>query len=191
MNPRRFICPCLSVGGSLRLHARRLDDRPPFFDFRLVESAECLRGTDRNADDQCRVRGQPHDGRTGGVCCSWNLSEGRPIIAVRPPEGRRSKGRNAAARPSRPRRASLRLRHWRRLVLALLRSTVLHGQLAHLAGGHRRVSERWRLRRCQDVRRGVAGYRRANRLLALPMLRDEEGREQERAKHHINQGDCV
>jgi hypothetical protein len=23
------------------------------------------------------------------------------------------------------------------------------------------------------------------------MLRDEEGREQERAKHHINQGDCV
>ena len=40
-------------------------------------------------------------------------------------------------------------------------------------------------------RRGVAGYRRASRLLALPMLRDEEGREQERAKHHINQGDCV
>ena len=28
-------------------------------------------------------------------------------------------------------------------------------------------------------------------LLALPMLHDEEGREQEPAKHDINQGDCV
>jgi hypothetical protein len=27
--------------------------------------------------------------------------------------------------------------------------------------------------------------------LAPPMLHDEEGREQERAKHHSNQGDCV
>ena len=176
---------------SLRLHARRLDDRPPFFDFRLVESAECLRGTDRNADDQCEVRGQPHDGRTGGVCCSWNLSEGRPIIAVRPPEGRRSKRRNAAARPSRPRRASLRLRHWRRLVRAPALDGSARPARACCRMSSRRVSERWPLRRCQDVRRGVAGYRRANRLLALPMLRDEEGREQQRAKHHINQGDCV
>ena len=99
-----------------------------------------------------RVRGQPHDGRTGGVCCSWGLSEGRPIIAVRPPEARRSKRRNAAARPSRPRRASLRLRHWRRLVRAAPRGIAM-AQLGDLVRAKAPCKERRAFAPCRCLSR--------------------------------------